>query len=96
MKCHIYETQGSTTQSGKAKTGKWFLSTVTASGIYRDKETGWNASQNPFNQISIHFESLESATAYANAHQLIYTVHPLHKKNPRRRTYSENFKPSHS
>ena len=88
----IFSTLKSTAQAGRAKQGQWTLEVSGTPGSIRDLETAWNSTADTLRQIALKFNSLEEARAFADRHQLRYTIETTKSASPRRRTYAENFR----
>jgi hypothetical protein len=88
----IFSTLKSAAQSGRAKEGHWILEVSGTPGSIRDLETAWNSTADTLRQITLKFDSLEDARAFADRHQLRYTIETTKSASPRRRTYAENFR----
>jgi hypothetical protein len=61
----IIEEQRKTTQSGKAKAGRWNLEFERTEGQRPDPLTGWAGSGDTKTQVRLTFETKEEALAYA-------------------------------
>ena len=88
----IIEEQRRTTQSGKARDGRWTLEFERSEAQRPDPLTGWAGSGDTKTQIRLAFESKEDALAYAErqgfeAH--VITAPPVKLKL---QSYSDNFR----
>ena len=88
----IFSTVKSSAQSGRAKQGQWTLEVSGTPGSIRDLETAWNSTSDTLRQITLKFDSLEDARAFADRHQLRYVIETTKRSSPKRRTYAENFR----
>ena len=88
----IFSTTKSTAQSGKSIQGRWTLEVRGTPGSIRDLETAWNSTGDTLRQITLKFDSLQDARAFADRHQFRYTIETTKSASPRRRTYAENFR----
>jgi len=92
MKARIHQQSKSSTQSGKAKVGKWLLDYEPAEQQRHDPLTGWAGSGDTRGQVKLTFDDLDSAVAYAVAHNLEYEVLPLAPNTLKLQAYADNFR----
>jgi hypothetical protein len=88
----IYRPAKTAMQSGRAKTHKWVLDYETASERRPDPLMGWSSAGDTLNQVSLRFETLEEAVAFAEKRGLDYTVLPPHERTPKAKSYADNFR----
>lgn len=79
-------------QSGRAKTKSWVLELDRAEYIGPENLMGWTQSGDTNNQISLKFDSLDKAVAYADEKGLEYVINPETVRKTRPRNYGDNFK----
>ncbi len=92
MVARIYSPPRNAMQSGKGKTGLWYLEYVAEAPKTRDPLMGWTSTADPNQQVRLRFNSQEQAIEYATRNGLAYqlVVDPpvrMHKKS-----YSDNFR----
>ena len=92
MRARIYQTDRSSTQSGKARAGQWTLAYDTPQGPVHDPLTGWPGSGDTRGQISLSFPTLEAATAYAARKGLAADIIPAAPRSLKIQAYSDNFR----
>ena len=92
MRARIYKPEKGATQSGLGKVNNWVLEYETRTPRRPESLMGWTASGDTLNQVRMTFETLEEAQAYAQAHDIGYTVLPEHNRKIRPRNYGDNFR----
>ena len=88
----ISELDRRTTQSGKAKDGKWLLEFERLEPLRPDPLTGWNGSGDTNTQVRMAFASKEAAIAYCDKHGLDYHVVPAPPVKLKIQAYADNFR----
>ena len=88
----IIETSRKTTQSGRAKAGKWTLEFERASPLRHDPLTGWTGSADTRPQVRLGFDSKEAAIAYCEKHGLDYHVIQAAPVALKIQAYADNFR----
>ena len=88
----IVETDRKTTQSGRAKAGKWTLEFDRTEAQKPDPLTGWNGSGDTSTQVHLAFGDLDSAKAYCARNGLEYAVVPAPPVALKLQAYSDNFR----
>jgi len=88
----ISELDRRTTQSGKAKDGKWLLEFERLEPLRPDPLTGWNGSGDTNTQVRIAFPTKEAAIAYCEKHGLDYHLVPAPPVRLKIQTYADNFR----
>lgn len=78
--------------SGTARTKQWILEFETATKRQPDPLMGWISAADTLNQIRLHFDSLDEATAYAEKHGLDYSIEQPHGKTLKPKAYADNFR----
>ena len=88
----IIEIQRRTTQSGKAKDGRWTLEFERQQPQRPDPLTGWAGSGDTNTQVRLTFDTKEEALAYAMRKG--FTVHlvPAAPVSLKIQTYADNFR----
>ena len=88
----IIETSRKTTQSGRAKTGKWTLEFERQDRQRHDPLTGWTGSADTRPQVRLSFDNKEEAVAYCEKHGLDYHVIPAPPVSLKIQAYADNFR----
>ena len=92
MSARIFQQSKATNQSGKAHTGHWVLEFESHARARPDPLTGWPGGTDTQSQVSINFETLEQARAYAERYDIPYHVVPPTTRKLRLQSYADNFK----
>ena len=92
MLARIYQPAKTAMQSGKARTRKWVLEYEPEQPTQIEPLMGWTASSDMRSQISLDFDTLEDAVAYAKQHGIPHQVFEPHKPVPKPKAYADNFK----
>ena len=92
MLARIYQPAKTAMQSGKARTRKWVLEYEPEQPTQIEPLMGWTASSDMRSQISLDFDTLEDAVAYAKQHGIPHQVFEPHKPAPKPKAYADNFK----
>lgn len=79
-------------QSGKARTRKWVLDYEPEKPRQIEPLMGWTASSDMRSQVSLEFDNLEEAVAYAQKNGIPYQVFEPHKASAKAKAYSDNFR----
>ena len=88
----IIEEQRKTTQSGKAKAGRWTLELERTEAQRPDPLTGWAGSGDTKTQVRLSFDSKEEALAYAHAKGLEVHIVPAAPIQLKLQAYADNFR----
>ena len=88
----ISELERRTTQSGKAKAGKWLLEFERSEAQRPDPLTGWNGSSDTNPQVRMAFASKEAAIAYCEKLGLDYHLVPAAPVRLKIQAYADNFR----
>lgn len=88
----IIEEQRRTTQSGKARDGRWTLEFEREEALRPDPLTGWAGSGDTKTQVRLKFETKDEAVAYAERNG--FTVHlvPAAQVPLKLQAYADNFR----
>ena len=92
MPARIYQETKSTTQSGRAREGRWVLEHEAPQAIRHDPVTGWLGSGDTRGQIRLTFPTLEAATAYAERQGIEYAVYRGSGRTLKLQAYADNFR----
>jgi hypothetical protein len=92
MRARIYRPTKSAMQSGKARTKNWVLEYEPERPRSLDPLMGWTSSSDMLAQVTLEFDTVEEAMAYAQAHAIPFQVFEPHNLKPRAKSYAENFR----
>jgi hypothetical protein len=92
MKARIYKPSKSSMQSGRGKLDQWVLDYELATQRTPEGLMGWTSSADTNNQVSLKFDTLESAIEFAQAQGLKYTVLHERQRRVKPRNYGDNFR----
>ena len=88
----IIEEQRKTTQSGKAKAGRWSLEYERKEALRPDPLTGWAGSGDTDTQVRLGFDSKDEALAYAASKGLNVHLVPAPPVALKLQAYADNFR----
>ena len=92
----IFSPSKSAMQSGKDKTGYWILQYNSNADQFYDPIMGWTGSTSTLNQVSLNFDTLESALFFAKKLGLDYQVDTVvemgHAPFFHKKAYADNFR----
>lgn len=88
----IIEEQRKTTQSGKARDGRWTLEFERQQPQRPDPLTGWNGSGDTATQVRLRFNSKDEALAYATRKGFDVHVVPSAPSSMKIQAYADNFR----
>ena len=88
----IIEEQRKTTQSGKAKAGRWTLEFERTEAQRPDPLTGWAGSGDTKTQVRLSFETKEEALAYATRKGFDIHLVPAPPVKLKLQAYADNFR----
>ena len=88
----IIEQDRKTTQSGRAKAGKWTLEFESDRPQRHDPLTGWVGNANTATQVRLAFDTKEAAIAYAEKHGFDYHIVPAPPVRLKLQAYADNFR----
>ena len=88
----IIEQQRGTTQSGKAKVGRWTLEIERTQKMQPDPLTGWAGSGDTETQLRLNFDSKDEALAYARSKGLEVHIIPAPPVGLKLQAYADNFR----
>jgi len=87
----IYKPAKTATQSGIAKTNKWFVDFESADQLKNENLMGWISSNDTRKQLRLEFDSLDEAINFAKSKGLKYTIASPTQKTIRPKNYAANF-----
>jgi hypothetical protein len=88
----IYQPAKNAMQSGKARTRTWVLEFEPERAREIEPLMGWTTSADMRQQVSLDFDSVEEAVAYAQKNGIPYHVYEPHQPAPKAKSYSDNFR----
>ena len=88
----IIEGQRKTTQSGKAKVGRWTLEMERKEALRPDPLTGWAGSGDTETQVRLSFDSKDEALAYARSKGFEVHIVPAPPVGLKLQAYADNFR----
>lgn len=92
MAARIYQEARNAMQSGKAREGRWVLDFESHTARRPDPLTGWSGGGDTQSQVTLLFDSLEEARAYADRYGINYHVLPAAGRKLRIQSYADNFR----
>ena len=92
MAARIYQRSKNAMQSGKARAGEWVLEFESGARKRPDPLMGWSGGADTQAQVSLTFDSLEAAKAYADRNGVAHHVIPPTTRKLRIQSYADNFK----
>jgi hypothetical protein len=92
MLARIFSPTKSAMQSGRAKTGVWFLEYEPEIPMRADPLMGYSSSSDMRQQIRLEFDTREEAVAYAEKNGIPYRVFEAEERTPKKLSYSDNFR----
>ena len=92
MAARLFQEAKNAMQSGKAREGRWVLEFESHARRRPDPLTGWSGGADTQAQVSLNFDTLEDAKAYANKKGLTISILPAHERKIRPRNYTDNFR----
>src|SRR5690349_4582910 len=89
----IYRPAKTAMQQGRGGYNRrWVLDYEPASRRDPDPLMGWSSALDTLNEVRLFFDTLDEATAFANAHGLDYTIIEPHARTPKVKSYADNFR----
>ncbi len=92
MAARLFQRQKNAMQSGKARVGEWVLQFESASPRRPDPLTGWSGGADTQSQVTLRFDSLDAAKAYAEREGIDYHLVPPAERRLRLQSYADNFR----
>lgn len=92
MAARIFQEAKNAMQSGMARAGRWILEFESHARRRPDPLTGWSGGADTQAQVSIAFDTLEQAKAYAEREGVTYHVVPPASHKLRLQSYADNFR----
>ena len=95
MTAKIYKPSKTAMQSGRkgkiSRGCEWVLTYARRSAAIPDRLMGWQSSSDTAHQVRVYFPDLESAIAYAAAHDIDYVVQQPKSRRVKPKAYADNF-----
>lgn len=88
----IIETQRTTTQSGRARDGRWTLEFEREQPLRPDPLTGWSGSGDTKTQVRLSFATSDEAIAYATKKGFDIHLIPAPPVKLKLQAYADNFR----
>ena len=88
----IIETDRKTTQSGRAKAGKWTLEFESGRPQAHDPLMGWVGNAETRTQVRLAFATKDEAVAYCEKHGFDYHIVPAPPVKLKLQAYADNFR----
>lgn len=88
----IFQKPKNAMQSGRSGTDRWMLEFQPAEAKKPDPLTGWAGSGDTRAQISLNFQTLDAAQAYADKYGITATVIPAPARVLKLQAYADNFR----
>ena len=92
MAARISQQSKAVNSSGQAGTGQWLLEFESHSRVRPDPLTGWAGGSDTQSQVSLSFDTLDQAKAYAEREGVAYHVVPATTRKLRLQSYADNFR----
>ena len=87
----IFQPSKSAMQSGIANSNKWCLSNLVANESFINSVFCWTGSSNSEKNLTLFFDTLESAVRYAESNKLDFEIIETKKRKIIKKSYSKNF-----
>ena len=92
MAARIFQISKAVNQSGQRRAEQWKLEFESQAPRRADPLTGWSGGSDTQAQVSITFDSLDDAKAYAEREGVPYHVIPPTSRKLRIQSYADNFR----
>ncbi len=93
MRARIFQRPKTATQSGTAGAGNWVLDYASSRREQNDPLMGWWGSTSTQNQVSLRFDTMEAAIAYADSNGIAYDLElPPATRPIKPKAYADNFR----
>jgi hypothetical protein len=92
MAARIFQRSKNAMQSGTARADEWVLQFESHRPHRPDPLTGWSGGEDTQAQVSLGFDSLEAAKAYAEREGIAYHLVPPATRTLKIQSYADNFK----
>ncbi|HET7336250.1 MAG TPA: ETC complex I subunit [Rhizomicrobium sp.] len=92
IRARIYRRPKNAMQSGRARTKAWVLEYEPERPRAIDPLMGWTSSDDMRSQVSMEFDSVDEAIAFADKHAIAYQVFEPRPHKTRPKSYADNFR----
>ena len=92
MAARLFRESKNAMQSGKAREGRWVLHFESHSPRRPDPLTGWSGGSDTQSQVTLRFDTLEAAQAYAEREGIAYHLVPPAERKLKLQSYADNFR----
>jgi ETC complex I subunit conserved region len=92
MAARLFQRSKNAMQSGKARADEWVLQFESEAPRRPDPLTGWSGGSDTQTQVTIRFDTLEAAKAYADRNGIAYHVVPPATRKLKIQSYADNFR----
>ena len=92
MAARIFQRSKNAMQSGRARADEWVLEFESHRPRRPDPLTGWSGGSDPQSQVTLIFDTLEAARAYAEREDIAYHVVPPARAKLKIQSYADNFR----
>ena len=92
MAARLFQRSRNAMQSGKARAEEWVLQFESSRPIRPDPLTGWSGGSDTQSQVTLTFQTLEAARAYAEREGIAYHFVPPAERKLRIQAYADNFR----
>jgi hypothetical protein len=92
MAARIFQRSRNAMQSGKARADEWVLQFESGRPIRPDPLTGWSGGSDTQSQVTLTFDTLDAAKAYAERNAIHYHLVPPAERKLRIQAYADNFR----
>ena len=92
MKAKIFKPVKNTMQSGRGAASSWILEYERETPSRPEPVMGWTSAGDTLNQVRMKFPTQDAAIAFAEKHNMPYTLGVEHERKVVPRSYLDNFK----
>ena len=92
MAARIFRETKNAMQSGKAREGRWLLQFESSAARRADPLMGWSGGADTQSQVTLTFDTLEEAKAYADRYGIDHHIVPPATRTLKLQSYADNFK----
>ena len=92
MAARLFQRSKNAMQSGKAREGEWVIEFESGTPRRADPLTGWSGGSDTQAQVSLTFDTIEEAKAYAERAGIDYHLVPPAQRKLKLQSYADNFR----
>jgi hypothetical protein len=92
MRARIYKPAKTAMQAGRARTKLWVLEFEPETPQRADPLMGWTSSSDMRRQVTLEFDTVDEAIAYAQKRAIAYQVFETRRPGPPPKSYADNVK----